>query len=124
MDGPDLNENIAFSPSGELFLSYEDASNSFKTTVKKYDSPDLSDKIQTSQLSIYPNPTNGIITIETTAKLAQSHLSIISLDGKELLTQDITKQLSIIDISTLSNGIYFARFTNNKKIEMRKIIKE
>jgi hypothetical protein len=72
--------------------------------------------------SIFPNPANSQITIETTH--AKSQLSILNLYGKELITCQITGTKTQLDISHLPGGAYFIRVTNNKTVEMRKIIKQ
>jgi hypothetical protein len=73
-------------------------------------------------VSIFPNPANSHITVETTS--AESQLSILNLYGQELSTSQITGPKTQFDISNLPEGVYFIRVTNNKTVEMRKIIKQ
>lgn len=60
--------------------------------------------------SIYPNPTEGLLSIELDQALkGQVNISVVSVDGKVVLSQ--TGPLSAsrtfqLDISTLENGIY------------------
>ena len=56
--------------------------------------------------SIYPNPTATILTIQSTTQ--NSQYTIYDLIGDEILHT----QQKQIDISTLSNGIYFIRVGN------------
>jgi len=72
--------------------------------------------------SIFPNPANSQITVETTP--VESQLSILNLYGQELITHQITGFKTQLDISNLPAGVYFIRITNNKTVEMRKIIKQ
>jgi len=71
--------------------------------------------------NIYPSPANNKITVETSYK---GLLSILNLDGQELITQQITEPKVQIDISTLPNGVYFVRLTNNKTVSTWKFIKQ
>jgi hypothetical protein len=49
---------------------------------------------------VYPNPTNGIFTVEGTG-----HLSVMNLLGQEILTQEVEGQTTL----ELPQGIYFVR---------------
>jgi len=73
---------------------------------------------------IYPNPSSDKITIETSAKLTQSELSILNINGQELMTRQITEPLTQINISNLPNGIYFVRVTGDQKVHVEKFLKQ
>jgi hypothetical protein len=75
-------------------------------------------------LKIYPNPANKEITIETSSTPAASQLSIMNLNGQQLITRQITQPKTQLDISSLPSGVYFVRLTNNKTVEVRKFVKE
>ncbi|MBC8465653.1 T9SS type A sorting domain-containing protein [bacterium] len=74
-----------------------------------------------AKLSISPNPASNHITIETPA---QSQLSILNLNGQELLKQTITEPKTVINISSLPNGIYFVRLTGKEIVGVGKFIKQ
>jgi len=77
-----------------------------------------------NQVSIYPNPAIDKITVEILCITKESQLSIINSTGQELLTRQISEPKTVIDISTLPRGVYFVRVTNDKTVQMRKIIKQ
>ena len=79
---------------------------------------------QNGNLTVYPNPASTQITIETSTSPAQSQLSIMNLNGEALITRQITEPKTQIDISSLPNGVYFVRVTNDKTIVTGKIIKQ
>ena len=89
-----------------------------------YDAPAGISELKSSQISIYPNPSSDYITIETSATLTKSHLSILNLTGQEFLTRQISESKTVIDISPLPSGVYFVRLTNEKTVEVGKIIKQ
>ena len=68
----------------------------------------------TSNLSIYPNPVNDVITIEG----SYISIEIVDLFGKVVLSSGTQK---VIDVSSLSNGVYFANIKNQKSIIVKKI---
>ena len=116
--------SLAFNPSGQPYVAYQDWDDSNKATVMYYNAPAGINELQSSQISIYPNPATDKITIEIAAGLASSQLSIINLNGEEVLTRQITQPKTQIDISNLPSGVYIVRLTNDKTVEVRKIIKE
>jgi hypothetical protein len=73
---------------------------------------------------IYPNPSSAQITIETSHFLLPGYLSIINLNGQELIHRQITAPQTLIDIPGLSNGIYFVIITNDRTVEVQKFIKQ
>lgn len=74
-----------------------------------------------SPLTIYPNPASITITIETTSK---GQLSILNLNGNQLLQKEITKPRIQFDISTLPGGVYIVRLTNDKTVEVGKFVRQ
>jgi len=78
---------------------------------------------KSNTLKIYPNPSSDNITIETSVTPAKSQLSIMNLNGQQLITRQITEPKTIIDISTLPSGVYFLRLTNDRTVKVGKLIK-
>ncbi len=54
---------------------------------------------------------------------ATSHLSVINLNGQELIYRHITEALTVIDISNLPSGVYFVRLIGDKSVAVSKIVK-
>ena len=76
-----------------------------------------------SSLEIFPNPTQGIINIDTNDLLAE--YEIFSMDGKYLKYGNVNgKGSSQIDISALPIGLYTLRLISNDEILVQKVIKE
>jgi hypothetical protein len=76
-----------------------------------------------SNISLYPNPTLGQITIETSLIHCKSQLSMFNIEGQLLIEKWITDPLTVIDISYLPEGVYFARFTSGSALKMFKVLK-
>ncbi len=119
-------ESLAFSPSdGKPYVAYQDWSIGGKATVMKYDTVSFGiSELNQSQISIYPNPATDKITLETSGATKESNLVIINIAGQEIITQQISELKTVIDISTLPSGIYFVRMTNDKTVEVGKLLKQ
>jgi hypothetical protein len=77
-----------------------------------------------ADLSIFPNPTKGIITIENNQNSIQS-ISIIALNGK--LIQEINELNDmnlVLDLSWLEIGVYILKINMNNQTVLKKVIVE
>jgi hypothetical protein len=76
------------------------------------------DQTENLSLKIYPNPVYDLLTIELEEEITS--VNIISLDGRILLNES-TK--NIIDVSSLSAGIYFVEVKTDRNSYRKKIVK-
>mgnify|MGYP006093197589 FL=1 len=78
-------------------------------------------------ISIYPNPMQDIVSISFKEQHTKAMVSIITLDGQEVITQYIygsEPELSI-DVSSLESSLYFIEITTDEQGTIRqKLIKE
>ena len=75
-------------------------------------------------MKIYPNPASDQIAIETSATPTNRTISISNLNGQQLITRQISEPKTVIDISTMPSGVYFIRVTNDRTVEVGKIMKQ
>ncbi len=73
-------------------------------------------------ISIYPNPTNGIINIKSIENSVKQ-ISIINITGEIVLTIPDIQTDETVDLSDFENGIYIVRIQTDKGIIIKKIIK-
>ncbi|MBL4906644.1 MAG: M28 family peptidase [Sneathiella sp.] len=74
-------------------------------------------------VQVYPNPVSSILNIDLqNANLTV--LKIVTLDGKELLSQSLEKLHNEINLSQFSNGVYFVNLENGGNTVSFKIVKE
>ena len=116
--------SLAFSPIGQAYVAFQDWSIEGKTTVMYYDSPVGINEIKGSMVSLYPNPSSESLTIEISGQSLGYNLSIMNIEGQELIACPIIEPKTQLDISTLPNGVYFVRLANDKSIKVVKIIKQ
>jgi len=74
--------------------------------------------------NIYPNPANNNLIIETLPLKKESMLIICTINGQELLRQQIKESKTMLDISNLTSGIYIVKLITDSNVEVRKIIKK
>ena len=77
-----------------------------------------------SNFALYPNPVSSRINISFPQQIQNAQFTVHSILGKEVLTTEISATSNIVDIETLSAGMYIATISaNNNRISF-KIIKE
>jgi hypothetical protein len=117
--------SLAFSPFGQPYVAYLDYANSHKATVMKFDSVFVGiNEPQASKFSVYPNPAMDKITVETPEAVKGTYLEIVNIESQQLITRQITKPKTQIDISTLLSGVYFVWVMGEKTVEVGKFIKQ
>lgn len=76
-----------------------------------------------AEISIYPNPSTGVFQLNiSNIPSVNTTVEIYSTTGEKVYGGTIIKQQSEIDISNLSNGIYFVRINDQTKVYSTKII--
>lgn len=74
-------------------------------------------KLLASQFSVYPNPANAFITVNSALNIIT--LAVMDLSGKTVLGSTQNK----LDISNLNTGIYILKITTDKGIYNHKFVK-
>jgi len=80
------------------------------TTAINYDSPN-------SQLGLYPNPNNGIFTLDMGEELTKQAFVIVSdITGKEVYRSFITLKQTTLNLAFLASGIYQLRIQQGNEL--------
>ncbi|MEP6513673.1 MAG: T9SS type A sorting domain-containing protein, partial [Parafilimonas sp.] len=82
--------------------------------------------------TIFPNPANSIITIQYTLHNTQKlRLSIVDLNGRKLIENDLSEQtkcsginVTKVDVSKLAKGLYLVQLQSSYKYSVQKLIKK
>lgn len=78
-----------------------------------------------SNLITYPNPVTDLLTIDLTGVIDVGTISILSLEGKVLQTQEYRGASFVkLSLSHLPQGIYICRYSNATQQKTVKIIKQ
>lgn len=76
---------------------------------------------QLENLSIYPNPVQNTLNIQTTINLNDKVATVFDINGKRVLNKKITE--NTLNVSKLQSGVYILRVESNGKSVNRKFIK-
>jgi len=95
-------------------------SNSAVLTVT--DPSSIEEQASANQFSVYPNPASSNATINVNPKMINSTYVILTATGKEVMSGTIKKEITNIDLSSFSSGVYTVQLAGklNKKIIVTK----
>jgi hypothetical protein len=77
---------------------------------------------QTTKFNVYPNPTNGQLTITNYGLQDEDDYTIYNVMGQVMMQGKLTGEISIINIESLPSGIYYLKISSEKNKAI-KIIK-
>jgi PKD repeat protein len=75
-----------------------------------------------NQVIIYPNPTNGIVTISLNDQPNTGMLSVFDMMGRVVFQREINEKKVTMDLTPLSPGIYEFQFNLDRKIIHQRIV--
>ncbi len=115
-----LEEGDTVAKQANIFFDYNFPieTNMANTTFQALNTPGF--EIDES-ISVYPNPTNSIVTI-TSSNSIQS-VQLYDVQGRLLQTQIINNPSTTVDLSQQSNGIYFVKVVSDQGIKVEKVVK-
>jgi len=76
--------------------------------------------------AIYPNPASTTITIELpnlSTPQKNTTLTIYNISGQQLIKRQITEPIINVDVSGLSQGVYFVRVVSDEYVWVGKVVK-
>jgi fibronectin type 3 domain-containing protein len=121
------NDHIAVYYKGELIYGTEPSISSARHSGFKTD-PNYSQsdaEFQEGEITVYPNPTTGIIKVNLEHPESGVHARILDVFGRLVLESSLGNTTSQLDLSGLSSGIYMVQIVNgNKVINCTKLIKK
>ncbi len=77
-----------------------------------------------SDFAMYPNPTEGVVTIEIGTSQIIESIRVYSILGQEVLLVTPQQTSATLDASGLTAGTYLVQITVNGKTTMRKLIRK
>jgi len=75
--------------------------------------------VENNNISIYPNPTNGNITI---TNIANSNVEITDINGRVVMSQFASSDMLSMDLSNFDKGTYIVKIINDSSISIKKVI--
>jgi subtilisin-like proprotein convertase family protein len=81
-------------------------------------------EILSSKILVYPNPTSSVFNIEHVDSKSQWTAELLDLNGRVVIQKMTTQSDHIImDLGTLSSGIYFAKIQADGRKILKKVVK-
>ncbi len=110
------SSTLDYSPKKGSVLWIDDASIVLSTGIKQ----ELGEE---NDVTIFPNPSNGIFSIQQQiGKKNSQTIEIFNLVGEKIYTTINNKATNEINISTFPKGVYFVKLTDGEKVSTEKIV--
>ena len=93
--------------------------NDAETVFQSLSNPDFQND---ASISVYPNPTNGIVTVNGNNSIKS--IQLYDVQGRLLQTNLVNENETTIDVSTKSKGVYFLKILSDKGMKVEKIVRE
>lgn len=75
------------------------------------------------QFSLYPNPSNGIVTLNINGSMNEAvNVSVIDFKGQAVQNHKFNNGNNVLDLSDLATGTYFVKLTSNNASSVQKIV--
>lgn len=81
-------------------------------------------KTSVKEIRLYPNPFNNQFIVEYELEKSSANLTIYNLMGVKVAEQILTSSKTMVDLSNVSNGIYFAVIVDGNIKTNQKIVKQ
>jgi Zn-dependent metalloprotease len=83
------------------------------------------DQNEFENLTVYPNPTNGSVSIMSNSDLSKAKVSIIDIRGRVIATDAATfdSDRLLVNMNSLANGSYFIKIEDVKNISVKQVVK-
>ncbi|MBW2963105.1 T9SS type A sorting domain-containing protein [Mesonia aestuariivivens] len=75
-----------------------------------------------SKVKVYPNPTSNILYLDLSKNSKIENINIISINGKRI--KQLSNNLNYIDVSSLSQGMYFIEIVSDNSNYISKFVKK
>jgi hypothetical protein len=75
-----------------------------------------------SGFSVYPNPTSGFFTIQSFDLASDATVKVYDMNGRCIQSKNIISDMTKIDLSNVTEGVYFVNYSSSKGSETKKII--
>jgi hypothetical protein len=82
----------------------------------------INDNFNNSNINVYPNPVEGILTINNINTINVEKIDIFSVSGQKVKTT--TSEFDKIDFQSFESGIYFLYIQSDKQVLNRVVIKQ
>jgi uncharacterized repeat protein (TIGR01451 family) len=73
--------------------------------------------------NVYPNPSTGVLYIVNSSSVKEaSQVQVLNAIGQTVLEETITSNYKNMDLSKLTNGVYFVKITSDKSYTVKRVV--
>ncbi|PCJ22662.1 MAG: hypothetical protein COA97_13150, partial [Flavobacteriales bacterium] len=85
----------------------------------------ISEITSDNMINVYPNPANNYIVIEAEFDMYSSNIQITDIQGKRIPAKILAQNQKslVLDVTNLSNGLYFLTINNQTIFSTHKFLK-
>jgi len=80
------------------------------------------EELSVSNVSVYPNPSAGVFTVEYDGNVSNVQLSILDLNGKVVYSETMNTNKTNIELNTIANGVYTVVLVSNDTVSTTKMV--
>ncbi len=104
-----------------LLVSYNGGTISRSTGLAEYTFKETENN-KAEKFALYPNPSKGILEVRLPVSAANQTISVFDVNGKQVLTTNIGSSYKQLNLSHLSNGVYYIRYKEGREVKYEKFI--
>jgi hypothetical protein len=71
-------------------------------------------------IKIYPNPAHDFLRVSM--EIPETHFILFDVSGREMINRFLNKSLNVVDLSGVPQGFYLAKFSNEEKSFVQRLI--
>lgn len=94
--------------------------------IAKYENPLTcqlnNEAFEEFNFEVYPNPSDGLVTISIKEFDQNTNLSVFDISGKKVFSGSIQNEITTINLGNLGSGIYILKLTSANKSSNKKLI--
>lgn len=98
---------------GDLIVEGGDYDSSETTTFSNFNVLNTEDNVLSGSVSIYPNPTDGILNISNTSG-SNLQYEVYNMLGQRVINGQVGSNLHTLDLSQTNSGLYFIKLTDTE----------
>jgi len=81
--------------------------------------------VPSESITVYPNPSSTSITISIpTTPTKNTFLTIFNINGQQLMSRRMMEQKTVVDVTGLSQGVYFVKVRDDRTVMVGKFVKQ
>ncbi|NBL64191.1 T9SS type A sorting domain-containing protein [Flavobacterium sp. NST-5] len=108
----------------QLLFAYDNYGSGFTIDNVQVATSLSTDKFNTNTLSVFPNPSNGIVNISNAENALLNNVAVMDINGRTVKNIQLSDVLEAqINISDLSAGVYMMNISSDQGTITKKIVK-